>query len=491
MKKILKMCFIFIGCMLFTISVNAESQYSEIFQEVVGDGVIEISAIEKDDEDWQIHILDMYFMQNILPYLGKDANWHFDYVNQELQIINNEDEILESQKVSFVFQKPNESALKEITDSKEIFLNEDNEYRYSYTIEDLSIINLFVYNQKQNGTALTDDWFSNSSSYAPKIRDYLSINSNFGAIFYLDMGDEGEISNAGSGSLYLTYNDIIYDIVWFELEVNRIIYIPNTTENTTDAYAKAVSDRLNAYMPNVDFKVSYGGKIADSDKYYNEDYIGQDYYNITINDETFKFIVRTKPLEELTTPTYTGQDEQTGIKIETSTSTLPLNTRVVVNPIEKTTDEYKSIATKLGITNMYVYDISLYSNDYQITKIDNGNVKVTIPLGITGKDIFVYYINEDGVVETLEATIDESGNVSFETNHFSTYIISEEEAVLQETDTPSTDTPSNPQEDINNVENPQTGDNLVYTLIGGFVSVIMIIFSVYLLRKNNKVKNNI
>ena len=84
-------------------------------------------------------------------------------------------------------------------------------------------------------------------------------------------------------------------------------------------------------------------------------------------------------------------------------------------------------------------------NDY-ITKLDNGTFEVRIPVSksLKGKDLIVYYVDNDNKVTEYKVTISADYAV-FNTNHFSIYTLAE-----------------NHKTDTQNISNPQTGDNILF-----------------------------
>lgn len=104
----------------------------------------------------------------------------------------------------------------------------------------------------------------------------------------------------------------------------------------------------------------------------------------------------------------------------------------------------------------YLVDINVLENG-QVVKIDDAKMKIKIPLPdyLKGyKKYAVVYILNDEIKETMPATI-ENGYIVFETSHLSEYgiVASEKSSSI-------------------NVENPKTGDNIVFYLATGILSII-------------------
>ena len=83
------------------------------------------------------------------------------------------------------------------------------------------------------------------------------------------------------------------------------------------------------------------------------------------------------------------------------------------------------------------------------------------------KDLVVYYVNDNGEKEEHEVKI-ENGEAVFNTNHFSIYTLAERASTIQE------------------IENPQTGDNIITYILIGSISMIALLGCTLYLKKNHK-----
>jgi len=180
--------------------------------------------------------------------------------------------------------------------------------------------------------------------------------------------------------------------------------------------------------------MTYGGtlqSITEAAEYYwnkseffDETTSGTNYYNLTINGKTYKFVICKKDASELETPKYVGTDVISNISITSDVTTIPLDTAVMVEKVENDT-----IEAALGTSIYAAYDITLYSNAKQakIESIEGGMFRVSVPVPENLKDIkniTVYYINSKGEKEEHIATVTD-GVATFETDHFSTYVLAE------------------------------------------------------------------
>ena len=201
---------------------------------------------------------------------------------------------------------------------------------------------------------------------------------------------------------------------------------------------------------------------------------------MTYQDVDFNFLIikdssKMKDIEEQST-----SDVMTNISISMNSPSLPLDTSIMVDEIQKDSQKYKEITNKLtdyNTDNALVYDLKLYSSsnrDY-ITKLDNGLFEVKIPVSkeLEGKDLIVYYVSENGKVEEHEVTV-KDGYATFTTNHFSIYTLAEKKATSSgEVET--------------EIENPNTYDDiLTYCVIGLISLVTLCMLGLYSNKLNNR-----
>ena len=197
--------------------------------------------------------------------------------------------------------------------------------------------------------------------------------------------------------------------------------------------------------------MSYGGLLSSLPEGSEDDGYpirgDGNYYNIKIGSRTYKFYIVKGTDEKLVEPTYYGLDLNSKIEITSGDSSIPLDTSLTVNNVEDS-----SIKDIIGTENYKSYDISLYSDakNAKIEKLDNGKflVKIPVPIELNGKDLIVYYITSEGAKEEHEVIV-KDGYASFETNHFSTYVLAEKTE-----------------------ENPKTYDGIINSIFAGSISLI-------------------
>lgn len=478
MKKILKLFVVFIAGLALMVNVYA-SEYSDIFNEVVNDGNITLPAVYKDNETWQVNMMWLYL--NRLPDLGENIDWNYDSSSKELQIVRYENgnikEVLESQVVNVIYEENDANIEHELDIASKLLPEFTTDDQYPFIINDLTLINYLVHEQDNSD-------FNVAMKYNEIISYYLNLNSHFDVSLLMTGGDYFEnVYNVAIGELYLLYDGVYYDYLSTGIAIENIIYIPDTTLDTQEAYIDAITNRLNSYMPGVDFKVSYGGRFTEEEAIYHNYFAGKDYYNIEINGVSYQFVAETKPANELIDPVYSGKDTNTGISIESPSSDIPLNSKVEINVIEENTEEHNNISNKLESSDFYAFDLTLNSNGNLINEI-SGVATITVPLTESDSKYFVYHINNDENLEVLESELDSNGSLSFKTNLFDTYIISTKNISTYEEET-NQDGVFDSNNTYDEIENPQTSDNIMYYVTLGIISVIMIITSTFILKGKN------
>ncbi len=126
----------------------------------------------------------------------------------------------------------------------------------------------------------------------------------------------------------------------------------------------------------------------------------------------------------------------TGTNVPTG-ATVTVNTVTDKDTLAKVDKAVKdTLSSKVG--KYAVLDITMTdAAGATIQPLNNGNVLVTIDVPSTldaNKGLVVYRMEDNGTLTELKTSV-ENGKVSFETNHFSTYIVAEKAAVAEETTT--------------------------------------------------------
>jgi len=428
--------------------VKVTEQFSDVFKKILKDGVLELSALKPsniDDSD--------FLLTSAVKQLIKGTGYEVQAYCYVEEFDENGDPIdYNPERVCIRIYKPEdyENTLEEhIVKAKYLDITTEtaktvnsvlSKMKYyenhsditianSYRVDDLYLINYLFASAKNE---INTDQALNFSSELIKATNGANISFEFEARNgganpeYLYRHCSGQVIVYHDGEAYTSRNA--------GLTTSHVLYIPDTTADNDEAYIAAALKRIKDYMgEDTKIKITLGGKlddISDTIETYNKHKLFDDtktmdnYYVVTINEKEYNFAICKKEANKLDTPKYIGSNLGTNITITTDSTEVPLDTAVTVKNVED-----KKIEKALGTDVYAAYDISLFSsakND-KIEKI-GGKFKVTIPVPESLKnipDLTVYYIDDEGKKTDKEAKVDENGIATFETNHFSTYVLAE------------------------------------------------------------------
>lgn len=314
----------------------------------------------------------------------------------------------------------------------------------SYYLSDMSYINQLINYVDEKGffdTVIYDN--SKVLSIFPEFKHNIEKNRTFD-YKTVNLGVGGSPILYGSSSVAIIYynNKIVGITDSLSYYTMQAVYIPDTTENTKEAYIEAAKERIEEYLNNKDYEIS-----LEYDEEYNEMYCSDEWsicdvsrelnyifedeetyiaspYKLFINGNEYFAAIVPVPEEKIVNLEIKSIDYDTNISVETSGSNVPLDITLRIKDKSK---EYG----KHGYDR--VYDINLYSllKDGYVTKIYDG-VKVMIPLSdnYKQKHLEIYHIKEDGTKgEKYHADVIEKEGKKyavFTTNHFSMYGIESE-----------------------------------------------------------------
>lgn len=269
----------------------------------------------------------------------------------------------------------------------------------------------------------------------------------------------------GTGNHILIFKDsILYEIRYIETEFTVIPVIEVADDILLDDLNNYIINRAqkfygdcgyNADFINIEKGCNFNSQYSDI----------SNIYTLTRNDG-LKVVV----IANVNTKDINLKDEVTNIKIDTTTAVLPANTKLVVKEL-KEGETYK-VAEKL-LTNvvdkMYVYDITLQSEGVEVQP--NGKVKVSIPIpnDLEANRLVVYGINDDETKTEYAVTV-ENGFATFQTDHFSIYVLGEKAEEQQITET----TQKNEKDNTPKTGNENVVENAIAILIAtiGIIAVI-------------------
>ncbi len=371
-------------------------------------------------------------------------------------------------ETTFEYVTPN-SKIKNRLDgyAKTFVVDNQNIEEHLFLMEDLETIN-YKYAFPSFG-----EWIDSINAiinYSSEFQNKIGY-MNIGTKLDTRAGWDDQFTSGCFGFLNLLFDGVIYSYVnTTGVKQNNVLYVPDETENTREAYIKAALDRVNKYIPKANVKIEYAGQIADINDFgvlSLKDIVDVnktlgEYYKVTIGEEEYYYFIA-KDSSKMRTPVMNTVDALTDISIKTDSSEVPLDSKINTVVIDTKSDEYKEFLKKANINNGLVVDLKLFSDSINknISKLENGVFKVYVPLNdeLRKLDLTAYYVKDNGEIEKHDVKI-EGDYLVFETDHFSTYVIGG-----------------------NKLENPATLDNVSTWIITTGVSLLVFAGAVLYKRK--------
>lgn len=425
--------FIFIAIFIFGITnVNAATEYEEnLIYRITPDGKNVTFKTIKPKNKAESYLILSNVVNNILDEEGYTADVHCtddELTKCDITIYKSGvvEPISKTCDINVTYDLPEENEVVDSILSKIKTANDESDFENFYFISDLNLINLYM-----TETDIDSIWSQNAARHLKFSKDFIEISNGSDVSFYLETrcGGGGEMYLYAMGETSLFYDNYNYANICTGIYLQRVLYIPENTKETPEAYVKAAQKRIDDYLGKEnEVKVTYGGSLSslgeDEEDVIQREKTDGNYYNVTIKDETYKFYIMKGSNKQLEKPKYKGKHIKSNIKITTDNPTVPLDTHLTIETIKN-----KDIENVIGTDNYYAYDIKLYSDtkNASIKKINNGQFLVSIPLdsSFDGENVIVYYLDNNNKLKKYE-TIVKDGVASFETDHFSTYILAEE-----------------------------------------------------------------
>lgn len=192
----------------------------------------------------------------------------------------------------------------------------------------------------------------------------------------------------------------------------------------------------------------------------------------------------TKTVADVAGDTVSLADTTSGSIIDIPKTALPEGvTQVTFAAKEYSTssEEYKAAARAAqgeGFSNFVVLDLKLFDQDSKSISKLNGKIEIT--LKVTGDVNTVLYFNDaTGKIENLGGTV-KNGFITFETDHFSYYMLAKADAAATVTTTAATTT--------NGVVNPATSDNSMVSIVIFSVMAVLALGTTVVAIKAKKAK---
>ncbi len=412
--------------------VYEEEQYSEDFKKLTDNKELTVKSVKPKDQ-----VKAYLYVATYLSILDlEDINFTVGSCNEDGTICDVISSKGETHALHITYVDVDADILKKM--QKYISTIPENK---SFILEDLELIN-FMVNVGYHSDNFEWNIEKKILNYSSEFKGYFN---HMNAKFNIDNGGGfgTPISLGYGGVITVAYEGAIYGYIPEGVGFLRrhVIYIPDTTEDTKEAYIQAAQKRIKEYFKNDNVQMIYGGNFAEIIQYadaeeaeFITDMLGFDvtkvdsYYNLTYNENTIPFVIvkdSSKIKEEVK---YENNDIVTGISISTTSPDVPLDTTIQATEITKENTQYQEITAKLKIKEAIIYDLKLFSSTTKqfISKLKDGlfQVKIPIPESMLNKNLAAYYIREDGKIEEHPITVMD-GLAYFTTDHFSVYTITE------------------------------------------------------------------
>ncbi len=307
---------------------------------------------------------------------------------------------------------------------------------YIYKVNDLELINYWL-----TCTEDTDN-INALINYSDEFKKYIGYKN-----FAIDirMGDGDFFYTFAGGIADFKYKGVTYAATNMEVQADHILYVPDDTANTPEAFLDAAKKRIDAYVGADKVQLAYPRTVfglldalhfAETGEHLDpteELYTGVDGITAddfccvaTINGLQHHLVIK-KGSSKMVTPKYQNVDVQSDVAVSATDASVPLDTTIEVKKLTEG-ETYDKIIGILDVDKNATFDISLYSASLgnYITKLESGKfqVKMPVPAELEGKTLMVYYVTADNKVEEHEVTPGE-GFITFETDHFSIYTLAE------------------------------------------------------------------
>lgn len=456
--------FILIFTMIPTFAFAAESaEMSDEFKAILNeDGELELDCAPPSNDDEAIFMVcEPFYAEHEWKFGIDDSTFNDDYTSAEVRYYG-DDEFGEEErhtvKINYNYDADVNARVDELADNMS----------GKYVVSDLEIVNYLVNNGKEEGLIYYSGAFK-------ECFDYTNISFEISE----RAGDDFPLLIRRIGVGTVSYEDTSYAVLGHaEAAGHFVLYVPDETEDSSDAMLEAAQKRVNEYLGNNgNFKLSYAGKITDVwsdalydamyhdmsdspqtydewfDEYvkpYENDYLGDvvnelgvdgdtDVYEASVKGKTYPFLIL-RDSSKMLNPEYKGKHIRANVEIAADSSEVPLDSFVEAD-ILSGGEEYDRIHSVLDAEDSLSYDLGLYSGSLgeNVTKLENGKflVKIPVPAELEGRDLVVYYVDAENNVTEHEVTV-EDGYATFETDHFSIYTLAAK-AVVEDQEEPVED----------------------------------------------------
>lgn len=452
------------GIEVHKVNMTIKEGKSPEYEKILPGDIIEVPYVKNDNFD--------YIYNAISTYLNKKTKsnvYVYSYENDKVQIIYDG---LEVHTFNVKFVEADAIAQEAIDKAADNIAKGDKDV----VIEDLDLVNSFYYSKEGSLES-----FDTANTYK-KITNI--INNKHITYQPLGMGGYGDpFASYLYSNIMLFYDGIGYGLTsdFITYTTRNVIYIPSNTKDTIDEYIKAAQARIDDYLG------KDSGVVIQYSEPVDEDYIkngsidltnsDKNVYNLIHKDKIIS-IVLIKDDSKIAKPNFVTQDVNNNIVIESNNVNYPNDTVVSTYVIGEDTEEFKNIINTLKVNTAQILDISLYSPTVgDITNFDGASFKVTVPITnneLLDKKLVVYYIDEEGKVVSEHPVTVKDGMATFETTHFSTYVLTEKKETVTD----------------NLPEVPMTFDAILMYIIVLGIGIVGMVASIKYLKNKNKMNFN-
>ncbi|MBO5247708.1 MAG: hypothetical protein J6B54_00210 [Clostridia bacterium] len=435
------------------------TEYSEAFQKYLDeDGNFVIKYYQPEEGEPLDPLFDTLSMSEepLTFYLST-----LDETNSTIYVslYNRESgEILETHLVHFVFRC--DPAIREmVKDIIELIPEDPN--GYYFTVKDMELINYWMSMDEER------EYTGSLMQYSGEFRELVNYRN-----FSLDprMGWDTPFYTEYFGPGNFMHDGTVYGMIEIGAKAQHILYVPDNTPENRQALIAAAQQRIDEYLgENSGITVSYADTAQECYyrwyfKYFSwewEQYLPNATYDewrqsayvpavddgelqlcsgiqgLTTTDDCFQVVINgvthylfiLPDSSNMVSPVCKTADAVTNVTISSNNPTLPLDTMIQIEKLTEGT-EYENVLDVLDVDVHETFDIKLHSQslDQYITTLDNGKFEVAIPIPQEweGKDLIVYYVDENNQVTDYPVTYsDDERWAIFVTDHFSIYTLAE------------------------------------------------------------------
>ena len=499
MKKTIKLI-IFMVIVLLAIVLLQSKVFATTIEDVLEEGKIVVKSVPPTNES------EGYFVSELVSYEYEgyyiDAST-YNSTYTKANIVSFDGNVEKEVEIVYEYDKD----VKKVVDSIIAKLPDE---QTDFTLTDMEYIK-YILDTGELVVQNPEDEIS-IATYCSELKKFIDYK-NF--VIEPRMGDDGYFFTYKAGNATFKYEGTVYGYVdKLGVYAKAAVYVK---DDETDI-VNTIKERVSKLCPDVEVKVektdftieeflqgeenAFGYYYDESpwlqqgfatkdayietmmdEYYYNEDApchflldAEANTYGMQIGDLMLEFAVIKDSSKVSNDLELVTNDVNTNITISTTSKSIPLDTLISVAKVTSG-EEYEKIIKILDVTNSETFDLKLFSKsagDY-ITKLDDGTFEVKIPISesLKGKDLTVYYVNKNDVIEEYEVTI-KDGYAIFNTDHFTIYTLAEKA---------ESETETKEEEKGEKDNTPKTG---TVDIMGYVITLtIMSALGIVILKKNN------